>query len=326
MQEFRSEDLPPAERFDYWCELLSKTHAPMALSSDYAADFTARQRLIRLGGVSLWPTTFQPLVFDRTPKLIEESDPEAIHLSLLLKGAGGVIREREQASYRPYDFHSSFTSQPYTVWSGSEPVTMIGVEVPKTLLPLPRAERVVGRPLSGRDGVGALLAQCLCRIAEDTASYGPADGPRLGAVVADLVAAMCAHVLDAERALLPETRRQTLLLQVKAFIQRHLSDPELTPTDIAAAHHISLRQLHRLFRQEETTVAAVIRRSRLERARADLDDPALNTALVHHIGARWGFSSAESFSRAFRAAYGRPPADYRSALPRITPSASASRR
>lgn len=146
VQEFRSEDLPPAERFDYWCELLSKTHAPMALSSDYAADFTARQRLIRLGGVSLWPTTFQPLVFDRTPKLIEESDPEAIHLSLLLKGAGGVIREREQASYRPYDFHSSFTSQPYTVWSGSEPVTMIGVEVPKTLLPLPRAERVVGRP------------------------------------------------------------------------------------------------------------------------------------------------------------------------------------
>lgn len=51
---FRSEDLPRAERFDAWQDLLSRTHAPMRLRSDHAGDFRAHQRLIALGEVSLW--------------------------------------------------------------------------------------------------------------------------------------------------------------------------------------------------------------------------------------------------------------------------------
>ena len=80
---------------------------------------------------------------------------------------------------------------------------------------------------------------------------------------------------------------------------------------IAAAHHISLRSLHQLFHHEGLTVAGWIRRRRLEYCRQDLSNPALAGRPVAAIAARWGFSSAGDFSRAFRAVHGLPPAEYR---------------
>jgi hypothetical protein len=54
------------------------------------------------------------------------------------------------------------------------------------------------------------------------------------------------------------------LTTIHAFIQRPVSDPDLSPETIAAAHHISLRLLHKLFSEEGETVAGWIRTRRLE--------------------------------------------------------------
>ena len=85
----------------------------------------------------------------------------------------------------------------------------------------------------------------------------------------------------------------------------------MTPTTIAAAHHISLRYLHKLFEAQGTTVAGWIRRRRLDRCRVDLLDPAYRARPVSAIGARWGFPDASRFNRVFRAAHGVPPGEYR---------------
>ena len=103
-----------------------------------------------------------------------------------------------------------------------------------------------------------------------------------------------------------------MLTTVQTFIQQHLGDPRLDPAGIAAAHHISLRSLHQLFHDEGLTVAGWIRRRRLEQCRRDLSDPALANRPVAAVAARWGFTSAADFSRAFRAEHGMPPSEYRS--------------
>jgi AraC-like DNA-binding protein len=74
---------------------------------------------------------------------------------------------------------------------------------------------------------------------------------------------------------------------------------------------MSLRSLHQLFHDEGLTVAGWIRSRRLEGCRRDLADPSLDARPVAAVAARWGFSSAAEFSRAFRAAHGMPPAEYR---------------
>lgn len=310
---FRSEDLPAADRFDAWCALMTRTHAPMDLSSEHAADFRAHQRLIRLGSLSVWPATFQQLVFRRTTRLIRQSDPELYHLSLILRGVGGVSWGRHDAAYRVYDFHSNDSGRPFEIWTGEDPVTTVGLEIPKASLPLPRdrADRAIGRPMSGRSGVGALLARFLTQVVADTGSYRPADAPRLGMVLTDLVTTLFAHTLDADDSLPPETRSRTMTLRVKSFIRRRLHDPELTPGNVAAAHYISRSYLHRLFRAEGTTVAGYIRRQRLEGAYRDLADPALRATPIHVIAARWGFPRAAEFTRAFRTAYDITPSEHR---------------
>ncbi|WP_206641596.1 helix-turn-helix domain-containing protein [Nonomuraea polychroma] len=106
--------------------------------------------------------------------------------------------------------------------------------------------------------------------------------------------------------------RQALALRIRTYIQRHLHDSELTPRSVAAAHHISVSHLHRLFQEQGDTVSAWIRDQRLERTRRDLADAALIDVPIYKIAARWGFTRAADFSRAFRTAYGVSPREFRS--------------
>lgn len=191
----------------------------------------------------------------------------------------------------------------------------MGLDFPKALLPMPpaRIRHLLGRRLAAREGVGALLTGFLTGLEQQADTLRPSDAPRLGTVLIDLLSAWFAQVLEAEDALPPETRQRALTTRIRAFIRQNLHDPELTPPVIAAAHHISLSYLHRLF-QEDTpgeTVAAWIRDQRLTGARRDLADANLAATPIHTIAARWGLVRASDFTRAFRSAYGVSPLEYR---------------
>jgi AraC-like DNA-binding protein len=149
------------------------------------------------------------------------------------------------------------------------------------------------------------------QLARNVDHYSPAEAARLSTAALEVLATRLAHELDASDWQTQEARRHAMLTTVQAFIQRRLGDPELTPAAIAAAHHLSLRSLHQLFHDEGLTVAGWIRQRRLDRCRRDLTDPALAARPVAAIAARWGFGSASDFSRAFRAAHGMRPSEYR---------------
>ncbi len=226
-----------------------------------------------------------------------------------------VILGKEAIAHGVFEYHTSDTSRPFEISTAPEPFEIIGMEIPKVRLPLPpqTAGRVIGKSISARDGMGALLATFLSQVTKDSHSYQPTDGPRLSIVLADLVASLFSSVLETNGALEPETRRRTLLIQIKNFIQNNCDDPQLNVPEIAAAHHISVSYLHRLFQQEDTgtTVTEFLQQQRLARAHRDLVDPLRQQLPVHVIAAQRGFSHASVFSRAFRDAYGMPPAAFR---------------
>ncbi|WP_327694533.1 helix-turn-helix domain-containing protein [Streptomyces sp. NBC_00459] len=314
---FRSEDVAAEDRFEYWRELIGRTHAPSDMSSDYAADFWAEQRLLQLGPVTVWPGAFRPMRFRRTARMVRQSDPEFYHVSLVLGGGLGVDHAGRADTHGPQDLYVVDTSRPYDVGppEDNSGVRGVGVEIPKALVPVSpdRVADLLARRLSAQEGVGALLSGFLTGVARQADTLKPSDVPRLGTVALDLLLAWFAQELDTESALTPETRQHTLTAHIRAFIRRNLHDPDLTPPVIAAAHHISVSYLHRLFQQQNggETVAAWIRAQRLEGARRDLADPALRAMPVQTVAARWGLSRPAEFSRAFRTAYGVPPTEYR---------------
>ncbi|MDQ0605260.1 AraC-like DNA-binding protein [Streptomyces canus] len=316
---FRSDDVPKEHRFEYWGELMHRAIAPSHMSSLFADDFWAEQRLLELGPVLVWPTSYLPTRFRRTEKLVRQSDPEMYHLSLVLGGGLGFEHVGRAEAYGPRDLWVSDTSRPYEVHApaglGRQVLTGVGVDFPKALLPLApsRVQQLLGRRLSGREGVGALLTGFLTGLEQQADVLTPSDAPRLGTTLIDLLSAWFAQTLEAEDALPPETRQRALTTRIRAFIRQNLHDPELTPAVIADAHHFSLSYLHRIFKEDTPgeTVAAWIRAQRIEGARRDLADPNLGSTPIHTIATRWGLVRAPDFTRAFRSAYGLSPTEYR---------------
>ncbi|MGP4109772.1 helix-turn-helix domain-containing protein [Streptomyces sp. 4N509B] len=325
---FSSRTVPEAERFERFRDAASRCHAPMLVECEQTGVFQAELRAAVLGGVTVWPATVPSVAFRRTRRMIGLADPETYHLSLILTGGACAVRGDSRRPVGVGDFHvtsSSSVADLHVRAGRDELVRAISAEVPRASLPLAPgvSDRVVDRPLTGRDGIGALLAGFLTQLPRQTAGLRPEDGQRLGMVLVDLVASLFAHELDAVRALTPEARQRELLLRVQAFIRRNLGNPELTPSAIARAHHISVGHLHRLFRTQGETVSRWIQRHRLDGARRELADPALARLRVHDVAVRWGFSQHAVFTRAFTAAYGMSPRDFRHLRPGAPSSSPA---
>lgn len=315
---FDSAQLRPSDRLDAYHALMlaSRMRAPTMFATDRAGDFRAVLRAMDLGAEHVSTMTCTPMRARRTPRLIRQSDPELYAVTLTQRGHQRLEQVGRQVLMGERDLVVYSTSLPFdaeAVPNGPEPACSVLALVPQALVPLPR-ERVDGLlavPLSGREGVGALLAGLLTQLTSAPGGYRPTDGPRLGTVLLDLFTALLAHHLEAADSVPTRTHQHALFLEIQAFIHRHLGDPWLSPDVVAAAHHISVRGLHRLFRQHGRTVGAWIRQQRLDRCRSDLAEPTLRLTPVHELAARWGFTDPASFSRTFRAAYGVPPGEYR---------------
>jgi AraC-like DNA-binding protein len=181
------------------------------------------------------------------------------------------------------------------------------------LLPLRALDlrRLSAVRIPGARGVGALSSQFLTQLARRMDELSPSDTALLSTLTLDVLTAALASALDTHDALPARTRRRALMARIHAFILRNLGDAQLTPSAIAAAHHISLRYLHKLFQQDGLTVAGWVRERRLEKCRTDLADPRLRARSINAIAARWGFAGPAHFSQTFRAAYGLSPRQFR---------------
>ncbi|MFD8030491.1 helix-turn-helix domain-containing protein [Streptomyces sp. NPDC059717] len=308
--------LPPTDRAAAWMETTGE--ALMATRIRFAVEPERIEALIKtmdLGPAQLSLMSYTPLLSQRTPRLIRRSDPEMFQIALTLSGRQSIEQARSQASVGPGDLLLYDSSRPFTAIAGPDPsgARAMLLQFPRRLLPLP--EQVVaplcGTALPGREGVGRLLHVMLTSLADTHAELTPADRARVGTTALDLTAALLAHHCDRDTLLPAGSRQRALFERISAYIGAHLHDPALTPGSLAAAHYISTRYLHRVFQLHGTTVGDVVRQQRIARCRRDLADPSQRTVPVSRIALRWGYPRPSDFTRAFRAAVGMTPSEFR---------------
>jgi len=313
----RTDEVPAADRLEFVQQMTAATWVPMECHSDMRADYRGVFRASGLGPMQVVVMDVMPITVRRTPALIRQADPDMLKLYLVCDSGTSVVDQGgQQARLTRAEFAFYDTRRPYEVTCGADnrPTRVMTFRFPPSLLPLSRSQirRLTATRIPASAGLGDLTAQFLLQLARNVDHYSPAEAARLSAAALEVLATRLARELDARDWDTPEARRHALLTTVQTFIQQHLGDPRLDPAGIAAAHHISLRSLHQLFHDEGLTVAGWIRRRRLEQCRRDLSDPALGNRPVAAVAARWGFTSAADFSRAFRAEHGMPPSEYRS--------------
>jgi AraC-like DNA-binding protein len=300
--------VPAAERRDLWAEIVSQLVVPHELFGPPGPGVD-----VRMSAADTGPLTFVDVEASgpaqrirRTSRLVRTTPGEHYALGLVQHGAMRVSCDDRQAVVRSGDLMFYDCARPYTTVA-DERVRVLTCVVPRDLLHIPpdRAARLMGVAIPGGTGIGWLMAPFLDRLAR-LAEDGTANVHGIAEAALDLIEALCAGCHQRER-----PRQRELALRVRSYIEAHLGDPRLSPEQIARAHHISKRTLHRLFESHRTTVVRFIQERRLERCRSDLRDPERGHEPISWIAVRHGLPSSQHFARLFRAAYGCTPREYR---------------
>ncbi|MFJ7271400.1 helix-turn-helix domain-containing protein [Streptomyces sp. NPDC099050] len=318
-------DVAREDRFDWFCETVSSDVMPVTLSTRHTADFRAKITDLDLGVVRLSSVACSPVLSRRTPAHVRRGDPEHLQLALISQGAFR-ISQRGSESVVAGGLVLTDTSRPSEGVSAGGQGEAIVLQMPRPAVALraDRVDRLLARSLAADRGSGAILADFLRTLLTHGPRCRPEELRGMGAIALDLATACLARQLGDLGEAPAEARAQETLQRIHRFIDNNLGDPRLTPQMIADRHSMSLRGLYALFADQPRSVAARIRESRLERAHADLTRGGTRGRPVQAIAARWGFSSATAFSRAFREAYGITPTEHRAASP-ASPAATPGR-
>ncbi|AWK76656.1 transcriptional regulator (plasmid) [Rhodococcus oxybenzonivorans] len=306
--------MPAHQQFDAWRETVSNAFVPLDAKSHTTGPFHGELLTEAVGSLQVSEVSGGAVEVCRTPDAIRRSDPGYLKLGMQIRGYCVLTQDDREAALTPGDFSIYDTRRPYQVCFERDFAQLV-VMFPHELIHLrPDAlDEMTARRVSGRRGIGGLVSKFLVGMAEQlrgveelTANQHLSNG------VLNLLAAALSEQLGCESNVPPETHRAALILQIKAFVDARLYDPELSSHLIARAHNISPRYLQKMFEGEGTTVTEWIRRRRLENCRRDLVDPRLSTTPIATIAAQWGLLDSSYFSKLFKTTYGMPPREFRS--------------
>lgn len=303
-----------AESLGAFRGLVTDSFVPLEVTREHrdrGAAFGACMTSIAADGVTFTEVDAAPHIVERTAATITAGGSGYYKLSLMLAGTGHLVQDGRELLLRPGDLAIYDTSRPYTLVFDEDFRSLIVMFSKDRLdLPISHTEQLSAASLSHEHGgLARVIAGFLSQVPAQLDPLTEGVRTRLVHTSLDLISTLCADVLDASAA--QRDPHQLLLQRIYAHIDDHLGAPDLSPGSIADAHFISKRHLHALFREAGTTVSSRIRERRLKRSRADLLDPALKGRTAAAIAARWGFSDAAHFSRAFKAAYGASPSKLR---------------
>jgi AraC-like DNA-binding protein len=289
------------DAFAYWREMICATFVRLAAEPVQSASFRGLIEHVPVGAVELSTVIAGSQHVTRTPRLISQETDEFLLASIQLLGRGLVEQDGRIAVLEAGEMAFYDSTRPYTLHF-DEPFHQLVVQAPKRDLMLRDTRELTARTL-GAGTPGPVVATFLVSLAESAKAQ--VDGTMLVPHAVGLLsaAAACAGQMAPTQPSVDALTRQAAI----EFLGRNLADPTLDADAVARACHVSRRTLYRVVGEEG--IATRLRRLRLERARAllltDQDRP------IGSVAAACGFETESGFHRAFRAATGETPAEYR---------------
>jgi AraC-like DNA-binding protein len=301
--------------WDYWSEVTRTAFVAMRTAAvpesgqrGFAASAVARVT----GGLSVSAMRAGPHEAARTPDLVRRAAAEDFFLTLITGGSGSLWQDDRVAELGPGDFSLVDSARPY-VFRFQGPFRSVVLQIPRGTLTsrCAGAEHVMAVPFRAAGNVGGFVSPVLCALAERGPDLDEATARSFTRNLLDLLATACAALGGPIAAEGGSAVHRRDLRRAKTYLADRLHDPTLTL--LAAGHDLgfSLRYLHQLFREADTTPRTWLYEQRLDRARALLRTAGHDRPTVGSVALSVGFKDPSHFSRVFKARYGCSPADYR---------------
>jgi AraC family transcriptional activator of tynA and feaB len=314
-ERWRAKGASPARRLQSWAEILAATHLSFDVHATHRTPPQFHGAVTRraIGDLMLVDCAASPFLGHRSRGVMggqreERRHEDVLGFQFVSKGLELVREGSRELALRAGDV---------VLWDGLQPTDVEIVEpfCKRTLLfPRERVLAVCPRlaelsalpPLEG-NGAARLLVRYMNALALELQWLEPAAGVAAASAALELLRAAVEPSVPSTRA----AARAASRAEIRRYVRTRLHDPQLAPASIARAYAMSVRALHALFEDAETSVAGLVRTERLARCLEDLQRP--NGGSVTEIAFRWGFCDAAHFSRVFKRAFGSTPSEIRNA-------------
>jgi AraC-like DNA-binding protein len=172
------------------------------------------------------------------------------------------------------------------------------------------------RPIPRGTGALDLLANYVGALIHDPVIDTPDMRQLIAAHLCDLVSVTLGATRDAVAVAEGRGIRAARLRAIKADIERHLAQSDLSPIAVARRQRVSDSYIRKLFESEGTSFSEFLLVRRLVRAHRMLTNPRQADRSISSLAFDCGFGDLSYFNRTFKRAYGSPPSEIRAAIDR----------
>ena len=308
---FTTEDLEPSKRYAAWQGAICDVYVHVDVEAEKRSDYQGFIREARFGAVTMTDVLLSEQRITRRERHIAKLDKDCYYVEFVQQGKINVLQAGQSLLTNP---------GVGAIFSASEAYDLECMGKVRSLyLEIPRAEFAsrfnaskipVAMTMATGRGLGRIAAEFCATLASEGSPLDEAVRARLGDELMDVLA-LALDMGDRDELSEDATAQKARLRSVKAWIEEHLIDPDLSLERIAKNNGVSLRHLHYLFRLTEVSVSEWILDRRLQRCYDMLTRPELRSLSLTEVAYRCGFRSSSHFSTAFRRRFGHSPSELR---------------
>lgn len=300
-------DIDPTHRFDYWREGARSIGGIQPHPVDRRT-FEGHARMSALDRLKFGRITTSAHEARWTRELIRCSDDAFLRIVMQCKGTVEIEQGEARFALRPGQWTVLNATFPHVIRT-SEAIEELIIIIPRTAM-VPRlfdATRRLVTAHCAQSEMGRIVFAFARTVLDELSDKPSSVDEHLDGAALELVKALLQDRLGEQ---IPTTYRDVRVERIRAYIEQHVADPELSVGRIADAMGCSKRYVHSLF-ADGPSVHSLIWQTRLQRCMRDLQRPAMKRSSITTIALSHGFSCPAHFSRLFKTTYGMPPREFR---------------
>jgi len=306
---FSSDDLPPRERFDCWHEVICKYIIPHDAVPDCRTAFEASLDAADLADLALVSFDAGSLNVAHGRQHLESNAEELLFVrqakgQLILHQSGRTVTldRGEMTLVDPRQLYRARLAPGSSFLVAKFPRRNLVDRVGKL-------DHFMAQRLSAASGEAGLLSDFF-RVLP---AHAEALGTSAGKVSDQLLDLLAAALWKTTGGAVPHvaSTRDLLRMELRAAIEKNLTDHTATAESIARSVGIGLRYANAILSDDRTSVGRLLQARRLDQCRRALADPLKMHRSISDVAYSLGFTDMTHFGRRFRQAFGLLPSDFR---------------
>lgn len=313
---FSTRDVPERDRVAGWREFYGRSVLRADVTPLPGQELHADVTMQALPDLRIVSASLSAMRYERSHEFVADGNDD---LSLVMPCAElGVMTQRgRDVALNGGAFLMSAADAALMICP--EPTSFLCLHMPRAALaPLvSNIDDAVMRSIPGNIEAVRLLVNYVIVVMQGQLIAAPGLQHLTAAHIHDLVALAIGATRDGTALAEGRGLHAARLSAIKADINNHLGDTELTVTTVALRHRLSPRHIQRLFAGEGTTFSDFVLNQRIARAHRHLNDPRHGHLSISAIAFDVGFGDLSYFNRTFRRRYGASPSEIRAASAKL---------